>query len=98
MIGKVGERVRVYWVKDDEWHEGKVVDYERKRGYHVKYDEGVEQWDDIEPQHLKVISSSSQRSTKALFFRDRETLLDMKQSWKKRERIFCLSVIILKFD
>lgn len=41
----VGCRVRVYWEGEDEWYDGVVDAYLAERGYHVKYDDGEEQWE-----------------------------------------------------
>lgn len=40
----IGKAIRVFWVDDDAWYSGTVDDYHPKKGWHVQYHDGEEEW------------------------------------------------------
>lgn len=42
----VGELVRVYWEREEEWFHGVIDDYDPIKGYHILYfePEDVDEW------------------------------------------------------
>lgn len=44
MADYVGKKLKVYWVDDDDWYEGEIDNYDKERGYHIKYYDGEEEW------------------------------------------------------
>jgi hypothetical protein len=65
--GLVGERVDVYWAKDDKWYAGKVIYYdasrrdrEGDRGMHyVKYDDNEARWYNFNKRECRVIDGDT---------------------------------------
>lgn len=65
--GLVGERVDVYWAKDDKWYTGKVVYYDASRrdrdgdrGMHyVKYDDNDARWYNFNKRKCRVIDGET---------------------------------------
>eukprot|EP00232_Nephroselmis_pyriformis_P021741 CAMPEP_0182871404 /NCGR_PEP_ID=MMETSP0034_2-20130328/11105_1 /TAXON_ID=156128 /ORGANISM="Nephroselmis pyriformis, Strain CCMP717" /LENGTH=191 /DNA_ID=CAMNT_0025003955 /DNA_START=27 /DNA_END=599 /DNA_ORIENTATION=- len=40
----VGRRVKVYWKKEKAWYEGEVMHFDGKRLHRIKYDDGEDDW------------------------------------------------------
>ena len=40
----IGQGVKVYWEKEDEWFPGIIEEYHPKRGYHIQYFDGDDEW------------------------------------------------------
>jgi Ca2+-binding EF-hand superfamily protein len=55
----VGERVRIYWERDDAWFSGIVTKYKKDMGWHVEYDSpgkmGTERWHGLVGEQWEVI-------------------------------------------
>ena len=51
----MNQRVRVFWDSENEWFEGIVDQVDERRGYHVSYHDGDEEWihhEDMHDPHL----------------------------------------------
>jgi len=40
----IGKEVKVFWEYENEWFEGIIEDYHPKRGYHIQYFDGEDEW------------------------------------------------------
>lgn len=40
----IGRPLSVFWVDDDAWYSGRIDDYHPRKGWHVQYDDGDDEW------------------------------------------------------
>ena len=40
----IGRPLSVFWVDDDAWYSGRIDDYHTRKGWHIQYDDGEDEW------------------------------------------------------